>query len=462
MSLHDPYRSWADSHVFYDPGRQPHSDGDLIAAKLTAWDHRMRNETPNGALLSGNSLFDVLRGGRKVPLMHVTHALDEIIDGRVLYPSGGCLVGSVYCTPLTCEGGSYRMHNLGSYVLTREAMLAAENGHTLSRPAPLIIEVELPPRAYRGVVGIDYLRLGEIHLTIYEHLEYLLARTERHRLRDAVIGRIRNAIPFLSACVSRCMGESTGDPGKFLDRFAETVDHLPILGYLYFEVLSEYLMLHSTRPQALDAKSRGEFDNWLYKQLLFSTSPTMAGRFDLARFRPGTATLAAELAAIDPTISLPDLTGYTADRLALLVCARLLNPAMYSTHWTRLRWEFDRLRPFLAPLLGHLIHRELRTFGRYPDFYFYFDQYKALQAWNYWNHMDIVLPFNATMPKGEIGINPAYPSLRTTVHRAELDRHGHLVPTEQLDVTIAPRLIDLRYTLMRAHARAAAVTGRCP
>jgi len=149
------------------------------------------------------------------------------------------------------------------------------------------------------------------------------------------------------------------------------------------------------------------------------------------------------------------LAKYLADRLALLICARLLSPGMFTVDWTRLRWEFDELRPFVAPLLGHLIHRELRAFGRYPDSYFYFDQYKALQAWNYWNHMDIVLPFNATMPKGEIGVNPAYPSLRTTVRRAEQTPGGFLAPAEQLDVVIAPRLIDLRYTLMRGRAEEA-------
>lgn len=448
----DSYRLWAASHVFYQATLRRGDDGDLIAAKLAAWDHHMIHDTPNGALFAGNSLFNLLRSGERVSLLHVTHALPQIIERGVIYPSGGCLVGSVYCTPLTKDGDAYRMHNLGAYVLTREAVLAQENGHTLSRPTPLIFDVELPRTAYRGVVGIDYLRLGDIHLNIYLHLEYLLARDERHRLRDTVVGRVRNAMPFLGACITRCVQEVRADPNLFLDWLSDTVDDLPILGYLYFEVLSEYLMLHSTGPRAKHAKAIGEFDNWLYKEVLFDAFPGMAGKFDLARFRPTTAALATILATIDPSIDIKHLATYLADRLALLTCARLLNPAMYSADWTRLRWEFDELRAYVSPLLGHLIHRELRTFGRYPDFYFYFDQYKALQAWNYWNHMDIVLPFNATMPKGEIGINPAYPSLRTTVHRAELDGRGRLSPAERLDVTIAPRLIDLRYTLMRARA----------
>ena len=43
-----------------------------------------------------------------------------------------------------------------------------------------------------------------------------------------------------------------------------------------------------------------------------------------------------------------------------------------------------------------------------------------------------------TIPKGEIGINPAYLSLEHQVYRAELATDGRLVPVEQLDVSIAP------------------------
>ncbi len=78
------------------------------------------------------------------------------------------------------------------------------------------------------------------------------------------------------------------------------------------------------------------------------------------------------------------------------------------------------------------------------------DQYKALQAWNYWNHLDVVLPFNATMPKGEVGINPAYPALEHVIFRAEKVEDGLVEPVEQLDLSIAPRLVDLRYALMRS------------
>jgi hypothetical protein len=450
MELSDSYDLWADSHVFYDGFTNKTRGACAVDARLAAWDRRMTYDTPNGALLEANAMFDLFKTHGKVNLLHVTHAFEQIVDRGILYPSGGCLVGSVYGTPLAPDAGAYRMHNLGRYILEREAAMASAAGRVLGEPTPLIIEVEVPRNAYQVPVGIDYLRLGDIHLNIYRHLEYLLAREERYVLRDAVVGRARRAMPFLASCLTKTVHEVSGNPVGFLALLVDAVGDLPILGYIYFEAISEYLMLYSESEVSQRLAEQGEFDNWLYKRLLFAAFPGMAGDFDLARFRPSPAELGRHLADIAPTIDVADLVAYVADRVSLLVCARLLGPAMHDVDWRKLRWEFDDLRPYVAPLLGHLIHRELRTFGRYPDFYFYFDQYKALQVWNYWNHMDVVFPFNATMPKGEIGLNPAYPAVRTTVYRARAVQPARLEPVEQLEVAIAPRLVDLRYTLMRS------------
>ena len=208
-------------------------------------------------------------------------------------------------------------------------------------------------------------------------------------------------------------------------------------------------MLHSTSEHTRQLADLGEFNNWLYKEMLFLSFPNMAGRFDLAQFRPSPRKLESLLTQIDSTIDLVRARSYLAERISYFVAARLFTPGQVPEAWHHTRWEFDTLAAQFGPLLGHLIHRELRTFGRYPDFYFYFDQHKALQAWNYWNHMDIVTPFNGTIPKGEIGINPAYPELSYRIWRAEHDGEHHVHPVEELHLTVAPRLVDIKYTLMR-------------
>ncbi|MFI1964037.1 hypothetical protein ACH429_07855 [Streptomyces pathocidini] len=452
MDFLDAYHLWADAHAFFDstliPG--PADANDPLASQTAAWDQRLAEETPNGKLLRQNTLFDALSGNGKLHLLHVTHALEEINQQGVLYPSGGCLVGSIYCAPLTETAQGFRMHNLASYVLTKEAPASLARLRVTDRtPTPLIFEINTPPQAYRGLAGVDYLRLGLIHLQIYSHLEYLLSKTERHHLGETVVGRIKNSAAFLATAAAVAYQGTRVDPEPFLQQLDETIQRLPILGYLYFEVLAEYLMLHSTSQHTRRLAELGELNNWLYKEMLFASFPAMAGKFDLAKFRPHPNRLAALLMQVDPTVDTDHARTYLVERISHLVAARLFPPGEIPEAWHRTRWEFDALATQLGPLLGHLIHRELRTFGRYPDFYFYFDQYKALQAWNYWNHMDIVAPFNGTMPKGEIGINPAYPNLDYRVWRAEQDHAGHVHPAEQLDLTIAPRLVDIKYTLMR-------------
>ncbi|RKT04593.1 hypothetical protein BX286_2553 [Streptomyces sp. 3211.6] len=461
MDFLDAYEQWADAHAFFDTTLipSPADVQDPLAGQIAAWEDRLAF-TPNGRLLRDNALFRALSGDGKLHLLHVTHALEQISKHGTLYPSGGCLVGSVYCAPLTATERGFHMHNLGEYILTKEAPAFAAKANASGRtPTPLIFEVTLPSQAYRGLAGVDYLRLGSIHLQIYSRLEYLLSKTERHQLRETIVSRIKNSTAFLALAAAVAYQGAIVQSDRFLRLLDETIPRLPILGYVYFEALAEYLMLHSATPGTRERAERGEFDNWLYKEMLFASFPDMAGKFDLAKFRPSPADLATLLARIDPGIDVRHARSYLTERISHLVAVRLFTPGQVPEAWHRTRWEFDSLSTQLGPLLGHLIHRELRTFGRYPDFYFYFDQHKALQAWNYWNHMDIITPFNGTVPKGEIGINPAYPDLAYRVWRAEQDDSGHLQPAEELNLTIAPRLVDIKYTLMRNNQWTASAAG---
>jgi len=68
--------------------------------------------------------------------------------------------------------------------------------------------------------------------------------------------------------------------------------------------------------------------------------------------------------------------------------ARLI-PNTNAIDWKNFEWNFDNIMDKVGNLAGHLIHRELRNYCRYPSLYYYFDQTKALQIRNYWNHMEL-------------------------------------------------------------------------
>ncbi|WST23299.1 hypothetical protein OG264_18415 [Streptomyces xanthophaeus] len=352
MDFLDAYEQWADAHAFFDTTLIPSPvDGqDPLGDQTAAWENRLVAETPNGRLLRDNALFRALGGDGKLHLLHVTHALEQISEHGSLYPSGGCLVGSVYCAPLTPTERGYRMHNLAEYVLTKEAPAFVAKAGTPKRvPTPLIFEINLPPQAYRGLAGVDYLRLGSIHLQIYSRLEYLLSKAERHQLRETIVSRIKNSTAFLALAAAVAYQGAAVQPSTFLRLLDETIPRLPILGYVYFEALAEYLMLHSTTRQTKERAELGEFNNWLYKDMLFASFPHMAGKFDLAKFRPSPEDLGALLARIDPGLDAAHARTYLTERISHLVRGPTLHawpgPGSLAPHPLGVRQPLHPARP---------------------------------------------------------------------------------------------------------------------
>ena len=213
-------------------------------------------------------------------------------------------------------------------------------------------------------------------------------------------------------------------------------------------------MLFQDNASSVLYKKMGEFFSPSYKNIVPDLSPQLAQNFSLRQFHPKIEEVIDYLDKnlIFKNFDKGNFIDYVIKRLCFLTNARLFDNKACLTDWNKIQCNFDCLAGYMAPLLGHLIHRELRTFKRYPYFYFYFDQYKALQIWNYWNHMDIVIPFNGIMPKGEVGINPAYTNLDYEIFTSRIyDKNGcaYLEPKERTKINIVPKLVDLKFTSMR-------------
>ncbi|MFC7220369.1 hypothetical protein ACFQLX_19695 [Streptomyces polyrhachis] len=422
---------WEYAHTDHTRGAtRPEPAG--LAASEADWRARLE-QAPNGWLLHSNAMTRTLASGGPIHLMHTTVALDAIRTSGRLYASTGCLAAALYCAPLTPEPAGLRPHNLGGYLLE-------------TKPHTRTLVFEIRPQAPVPPLGIDYLRLGGVHLRTYLAHRDLLTPAEDAGLRERAMARIRTAADFLDLLLRNAAGRRTPE-AAFVDRLAATIPAFPFLGYLYFEVLSEYLMLHSTHPRTKEYARNGELDNRLYKQLAFAAVDGMDRLFDLSRFRPDHTRLYAIIERIAPELAL-GAAEYTRQRLSHVFAGTALAPTQDTSTYSFRDADADRLLTETPHLLGQLLFREMRTLDRYPQLYLAFEQAKALQAWTYWNRWRIPTRFHA-LPKGEIGINPAYPGLDYTVWTAETCARGLLHPVEQLDVTLTPRLADLHLTAMR-------------
>lgn len=424
---------WDDAHTDYSSARRPRPAPRGLAASEAEWRSYLEEQTPNGWLLHSGSLLKALAGAQPIYLMHTTTYLEAIRASRQLYQAAGCLVGALYCAPLTREHAGLRPHNLGAWLLetklhTRTIVFEVACG----RPVP--------------AKGIDYLRLGGVHLRTYLDHRVFLTPAEDDRLRCAAVQRIRWAAGFLDVLLAGACGNHTPDQ-PFLDQLAAAVPTLPFLGYLYFEVVAEYLMLCSTGWQTKECAQAGELNNRLYKSLAFTSVDTMGHLFDLALFRPCHDRLLQLIGQIEPGLA-AGVADYTRRRLAHLFACVALAPTQDAGSITfHQAADFDALAQVAPGLLGQTVFRLLRTSPRYPQLFPIFEQAKATAASAYWNAHGIPTPFNGVTPKGEIGLNLAWPD-GARAWTAETCRRGLLHPTEELSLTFVPRLSDLRDTAL--------------
>ncbi|MFJ3216107.1 hypothetical protein ACIPLC_09325 [Kitasatospora sp. NPDC086801] len=427
------HTEWDLAHTDYSaPPDRPAPAG--LTDTEADWRQRL-DLAPNGYLLreSANAMLGSLAAGHPVYLLHLTRSLDAIHSSGQLLASTGCLVGAVYGSPLTpLPGGALRPHNLGSYLLDARHALASRRDST-----PLVIQVT--PSCPAPPKGLDYMRLGGIHLRSYQAYRHVLTAAEDDQVLRSVVDRVRVAAPFLNMLLHNASGGTTPEE-SFIDALAATVPVFPYLGYLYFETVAEYLMLHSTSPATKGYADRGEMNNRLYKELAFSAVRGMGILFDLGRFDPGYRRLLELVERIEAglTASLP---RYVRRRMSHLFAATALAPGQDAATFAFHRVDLDTLADSVPHLLGQLLFREVRTIDRYPQLYHCFEQAKALEAWSYWNSERIATPFNGTCPKGEIGINPAYPDATFAVWRAETCERGLLHPVEEVAAVPAPRLV---------------------
>lgn len=415
---------WEHAHTDYTVPVHRRSPASLAESE-SDWRRYLEFSTPNGWLLRDNAMTAALVSGQPMYLLHVTRDIDAIRTSRQLHVSTGCLVGALYCSPLARQREALRPHNLGAYLIR-------------TKPATTPLIFEITPDGPIRPKGVDYLHLGPIHLRTYLRYQSFLTPAENDQLDRAVLAGLHAAAPFLDVALHNATGRATAAPG-FVDQLSGAVAHVPYLGYLYFEVLSEYLMLHSTTPQTKTYAEAGELNNWLYKRLAHSAVDGMDQLFDLARFNPRHHRLVQLIEGIEPVLA-PGAAEYVRQRLSHLLARTALHPSQDAASFTFQGTDLGTLQETAPGLLGQMIFRETRYLPRYPRLYHLLEQAKALEAWEFWAGERIPTPFNGLLPKGEIGINPTYPRSAVRVWTARQDNKGYLHPDEEIEVALTPHL----------------------
>ncbi len=209
-------------------------------------------------------------------------------------------------------------------------------------------------------------------------------------------------------------------------------------------------MLYQDSDEAKQAHMLGELYNYSYKDLMFDLFPNSLLDQGLNVFKPTLKQLSSYIGqkGIISHLNLNEMSNYLVNRLAFLIYTRLLNANPPLINWSKPNLDFDTITSMAPQLIGHLLHRELKSYSRHSDF----DQFEALQIWDYWNHMNIVIPFNGFIPKGESGINPAYPDLRYKIYSGkvhERENNLYLTPDKKLNIKIVSRLVHEKYATMR-------------
>lgn len=440
-------KDWSEVHVFYNNWNSHlTSNKSRVSDMEMAWKEFVLEKTPNGHLFTQNNFFDQLHND-EIYIAHVTPNLHNITKDNLIYPSGGCLVGSVYCVPVSKVDKGFRLHNLGSFIYKKE--VPKISGVT---PKILLIKIELPDNCKNRLIGIDYLRLGSIHFNLFKELEYLLSSEERYILEKTCEKKTQELLPLLIMTQNKIL-EQKVDKNCFFEQFYKQIPNNPILAYIFFEIFCEFTALFQKSEESEKWKANGEIFTWYFKNSVFTLADN--SYFNLRTFQPKIEQIFKYLSGLGclDGVDYSKVEEYFFNRISYILFTKLWNNDNPIGDWRKLLLTFDNLTENFRPLLGHIIHRELRNFGRYPDFYFYFDQMKALEIWNYWNHSNILIPFNGIMPKGEIGINPAFPELKFEIFETEIltddSSEIFVIPKNKIRIEFVPKLVDLKFTTLR-------------
>lgn len=429
------------------------NDPDLAGIDLeeAAWNQALETRTPNGYLYRANSLFAEIGRGEPFTLTHVTPSLHTIRSSGILYPSGGgCLGASVYCVPLGPDG---QLHNLTRFI--SEVQMP---GNGVS-PDILLFEFTPPYGSpERAVQGVDYLKFGQLQADAFRaamqgDAQEILAEVARI-MHDQLVP----ASEFLIMCQNPSDVAGT-DMGVFEAAFQQAFSSFPVLGYPYFETLSEYISLYQNDEHTKRLAERGEHNVWNYHELAFGLRPGFRTKFRLQTFNPTIEEISEAIRGMASDgkgildFSEEHFREFMKARVAVQVRKLMgMDPQVFEhpflTSGIVSTTRFEDFLNSYPDLAGHVIHRALRLKNDWLPVLHDYETVRARLFWDYLKENGIMFFTNAIIPKGEVGFHP-YNHPGFQVSRATLHPDGSVHREEHLELRVVDSLLPMGKSVLR-------------
>ncbi len=403
-----------------------------------AWINMLIHTTPNGHLYYDNDLRTTVREGKDVTLVHITLSIDAIKKSGRIHPSVGCLGATIFSVPLTNDG---KIHNFTQYILDHEVPLIIKK-QSIHKDVSLIgIKLKATTLRKQRNYSFNYLLLGELQLDIYHRIKTLFRQKDDiiafTEFQKSILDDVSHARTFLNMCYGYKLDAINNE--IFFSHFHTAMKHVSFLGYIYFEVLSEYVQLYQIDRESIKLRHQGQLNIRHFKDLVYELSPSLNEGFDLEKFKPSIEDVFFSLQRMNNERKLfeyfnkEEFLHFIKWRLAQVVRLKVLG-----------KRRIDKYLDFQdrSPLLGHIVHRKIgenKTMARYLLAY---DQERAKTVWDNWQSHGISLIENAVMPRGEVGINPMIATNDYEIYLLDYDHISKCVIfKEKLDVTIEPSII---------------------
>lgn len=357
-------------------------------------------------MIQNNCIYSFYKQ-KKVFLFHATTESNykKIMESNYLKSSGGCLVGSIYCTPIFIdESDRLRVHNLGVYYYFKELPMTmkARNSET-SLSKGFVIEIDNPSDNI-SAMGINYMKFGQLH---YNYIQSV-ARCNiglSQQIVDNVNEILTKGRSFIKLTQDMYQREITYENSiYYFNEFNKHESLLNFLGYILFEVLSHYIMLNQDDEISRIYKQLNEVYNWNYKDMFFTIYPSLLTKFELEKviYKNEEITNYIKKRKIISNFNDKEFTVCICQQVINTLCEKIFLNLNISDLYD-LPHFFD-YNAKLQPLIGNIVYRYVKK--NLKGMYSYIERKRAVDIWDFWREQDITLLYNNYISKGEFGINP--------------------------------------------------------